>query len=496
MPLNYASPRQASGYRFLRHRLDTAVARHTVTLIHDPSRAYVACIAVGVVIAILITGFMFLVKVIRPASRIGEATILADKASSGLYVKVGDVIHPVLNLASARIIAGQDSNPTTVPLAEIQKNPQGPLLGIPGAPNDLTVRTPLSVGWGICDRLGSTQAHIQPKVTVIAGTATLGDWTTTLSSPQAALMHYQGHSFLVTDGHRIEIDRANRGMMLALGISATATSSPMSQALYDALPPTPPLTVPEIVNPATPVGFPSPTPLLVGNVLTTTTATGEHQYFLALAAGVQQIPATVASMLRNSGPAANAPITVTPAQVAAMPATPAFDLSYYPPQPVQLVNQETSPFTCVTWRKDNADPSARIQVIAGRRLPIPLGAENRLIIPASGGPGIADAVYLTPDSPNFVRLTGNEPSSTRAESLWWITDSGVRHGIATTSQEDSKTRASLGLNLNPTPAPWVVLSRLPIGLTLSYKAAMTAHDGLLADPTPRPLAPATQGPGQ
>lgn len=494
MPLNYASSEQASAHRFMRHRTDTAVARHTVTLRHDPSKAYVASLAVGLVIALILVGATFLVKLIRPASRINDAQILADNVSGALYVRVGEgsdaVIHPVLNLASARLIAGQDANPAHVASSELHSLPQGPLMGIPGAPTDLTVRTPLSVGWAICDRLGATQARIQPRTTIVIATPALGDWTTVLANPDAALMHYQNHTYLVTDGHRSELDRANRALTLALGISASAISTPMSRALYDALAPTPPLTIPTVPGAGTPVvNYRTPMPLTAGTVLTATAAGGDKQYFLALPNGVQQVPPTVAAMLRNISTVAAAPVAVSPAAITAMPAATTFDLSFYPVQPVRIVNQDTNPFTCVTWRKDAADPAARIEVVSGRRLPIPPGDERRVIDLAARGPGIADAVYMAPDCANFVQVTGNEPASDRAESLWWITDAGVRHGIATTGTEDSRTRAALGLTTTPTPAPWVVLRWLPAGLTLSHSAAMAQHDaamGPLSTPSPRP----------
>jgi hypothetical protein len=63
-----------------------------------------------------------------------------------LYVRVGDTVHPALNLASARLIAGTDANPTMVPISEIKKLPMGPLVGIPGAPDDLVVATPTDAG--------------------------------------------------------------------------------------------------------------------------------------------------------------------------------------------------------------------------------------------------------------------------------------------------------------------------------------------------------------
>ena len=39
--------------------------------------------------------------------------MLADRVTAALYVRVNDQLHPVLNLTSARLIAGKPVNPTT-----------------------------------------------------------------------------------------------------------------------------------------------------------------------------------------------------------------------------------------------------------------------------------------------------------------------------------------------------------------------------------------------
>ena len=54
----------------------------------------------------------------------------------------GDTVHPVLNLASARLIAGTPANPEVVSAAAIDNAKRGPLVGIPGAP--ATISTPLA----------------------------------------------------------------------------------------------------------------------------------------------------------------------------------------------------------------------------------------------------------------------------------------------------------------------------------------------------------------
>ncbi|MDT5333431.1 MAG: hypothetical protein QOF31_4728, partial [Mycobacterium sp.] len=39
--------------------------------------------------------------------------------SGALYVRIGDIVHPVLNLASARLVAGTPANPEAVSASAI-----------------------------------------------------------------------------------------------------------------------------------------------------------------------------------------------------------------------------------------------------------------------------------------------------------------------------------------------------------------------------------------
>ena len=490
MPLNYASWEQVSGWRFLLHRLAVAVGRRTVRLVHDPSKNNTAALLVSAVVALLIVGLSFVLAFLKPVGQVGQNRLLGDRATGALYVEVDGVMHPALNLASARLIVGQAENPTMVPNAQIRQFPIGPTVGIVGAPNDLTVRSPSSVGWAMCDRLGSTGSLVVPRVTVISGLAELGDWAHRLDAPASALMSYGGDAYLVTDGHRSRIDLADKAVTLALGMDAgDLKPAPMSKALYEALTPTAPLRVPEIPSAGEPVGYATPAfPVVSGAVVRVSDVSGVPQFFVALPAGVQPVPATVATMVRNAAVAEGGQvIAASAAVVASMPQAAGFDVSIYPPGRVELVDKSAEPVTCVTWRKDSGDPQARVSVISGRRLPIPVGAENRLVRMVSAGPGVANEVYVSADSANFVQVTGVEPASPRGESLWWITDNGVRFGVETAGQSEQNTRRALGLDGKPTPAPWAVIRWLPAGPALSKAAALTEHDTLAPDASPAPL---------
>jgi hypothetical protein len=93
-------------------------------------------------------------------------------------------------------------------------------------------------------------------------------------------------------------------------------------------------------------------------------------------------------------------------------------------------------------------------------------------------------VYFGPDFANYVISTGNSPTSATAESLWWISEAGVRFGVA---REEDTLRA-LGLKFHtPSPAPWSVLRLLVPGAVLSRAEALVRHNTLPADASPGEL---------
>lgn len=496
--LNYSTLEQVSGWRFLRHRIAVAIGRRNVRLIHDPSKNSSAALLVSSVMAVLIVGLCFVLAFLKPVGQIGVEPILAARESGALYVNVEGIMHPALNLASARLIVGQAADPKLVPMSDIRKYPIGPMVGILGAPSDLAVRTPPDTGWALCDRLGSTGSQVVPRVTVISGTPSLGDWAHEIKAPQAVLMAYGGDVYVVTNGHRSGIDLADKSVTLALGLSVgDLHPAPMSRALYQALTPTAPLRVPAIPAAGSPIGYSSPKLALVsGSVLRVSDVSGDPQFFVALPAGVQSISQTVATMIINAAlvPGGQV-ITASSAEVTAMPQTTAFDTSLYPPHAIGLLDKDDEPVTCVMWRKSNGEPQAQVSTVSGRRLPIPVGDEQRVIPLVSAGTDVADAVYVGASAANFVRVTGMEPDSPRGESLWFIGDNGVRFGVPTAGNGDEQTRRSLGLEAAPTPAPWAVISWLPVGPVLSKNAALTQHDTLAPDPNVSVLTTKSATPG-
>ena len=100
-----------SGYRFLLRRMEHALVRGDVRMLDDPLRAQSLSLIAGVVLAVIIVAACAILAFLRPPGTLGSAPIVMVRDSGALYVRIGDIVHPVLNLASARLIAGTPANP-------------------------------------------------------------------------------------------------------------------------------------------------------------------------------------------------------------------------------------------------------------------------------------------------------------------------------------------------------------------------------------------------
>ena len=86
---------------------------------------------------------------------------------------------------------------------------------------------------------------------------------------------------------------------------------------------------------------------------------------------------------------------------------------------------------------------------------------------------VANQVLVLPGAANFVTSTSGVVTAYSRESLFWVSDNGVRFGIAS---EDETLRA-LGLDpKSAVQAPWPLLRTFAAGPELSREAALVARD--------------------
>ena len=134
-PWGFVTKHQISGWRFLIRRISNGVALRDTRMLTDPLRRQGRALSVGLMLGAILLAGAFILSVLRPAGAGGNQAILAERSTNALYVKIDDQLHPVLNLASARLIVGKADNPTVVKSSEIDKFPLGNTLGIPNGPS-------------------------------------------------------------------------------------------------------------------------------------------------------------------------------------------------------------------------------------------------------------------------------------------------------------------------------------------------------------------------
>ena len=323
----------------------------------------------------------------------------------------------------------------------------------------------------------------RPVVPAIAGPLTESQASGKLDMPKAVLARHNGKTYVIWDGHRSEIDTANKAVALALGLDPGSPAPvPMSKALFDAIPATDPLVLPAIPD----AGKPSPWNLgagvVIGSVLAVKDLTqqGAETFYVLLRDGIEEVSPFVATVVRSGNSFGEAaPVAVSPDALAPIPKVTSLPVSYYPPTRLELVDTTVNTTTCLAWDKGQGDRAAETRVISGQSLPIPAGADARLVRLVKSGASPqsseADQAFIAPGAANLVKSTSAAPTAATSDSLWWISDQGVRFGI----ELDQKTLEALGVaSAAAVQAPWPLIAVYSPGPALTRADAMTQHDSL------------------
>ncbi len=484
----FVTRHQVTGWRFVMRRIASGVALHDTRMLVDPLRTQSRAVLMGVLI--VITGLLgcFVFSFIRPHGSVGSNAVLADRSTSALYVRVGDQLHPVLNLTSARLIVGRPVNPATVQSAALDQIPRGNLIGIPGAPERMVQNTAEDADWTVCDGVSGPA----PGVTVVAGRLqTSGSRAAALGAGRAVLVDNGNGTWVLWNGRRSRINLTDRAVTGALGWSADVpVPRPITAGLFNAVPEAPPLTAPVIPGAGSPPRYPLPVPAPVGAVVMAhgldnggPGSTTNVLYYAVLPDGLQPVSPVLAAVLRNTNSyGLNQPPPLGADQIAKLPVSRALDTTRYPDQRVTLVEAPGAPVTCAYWNKPAKASISSLTLLSGSALPV-ADAVHTVDLVGGGADGTASRVVVAPGSGYFTQTVGGDAAAPPAGSLFWVADTGVRYGIdeepGATGQ--AKTAEALGLSRPPVPVPWSVLSLFAPGPTLSRADALLARDSLAPD---------------
>lgn len=491
MPLNLSNRDQNSGHLFYNRRLKAAITRFSVRMKHD-DRKQQAAVVLSIVFVLIGVGWMALLHIMKPAGLVGQSAIIGNRDTGAVYAKIDGRLYPALNLTSARLAVGSAAAPVWVKSSEIAKYPTGPMLGIPGVPDDLTVTSSAASAWSVCDTAPVRGSGAKPVVTSIAGELSAFGRAAPMAPGQAVLATHQDATYVIWEGHRSRIDAGDRTVTFNLGLDPGATYPiEISNALFDAMPATEPLVVPAIPESGAPSRWlPNAT---VGSVLETRDASGVvNGFYVLLPDGVQKITSFVADLLRTADSHGSAaPTLVTPDKLIHIPVVEVLNVGYYPSGKLNFVDTTANPVTCVAWQKQSSDPQAAIAVFNGRGLPVPISMDSRLVrlVRDDRDPNSveADQTLMLPGAANFVATTSGVATSNSRESLYWLSPQGVRYGI----QWESGTLQALALDPGrAVQAPWPIVRTFAAGPAISRDSALLARDTIAAGGAVAPISDA------
>jgi type VII secretion protein EccB len=493
VPLNLSNRDQNSGHLFYNRRLRAAITRFSVRMKHD-DRKQQAAVVLSIVFVLIGVGWMALLHVMKPAGLVGESAIIGNRDTGAVYAKINGRLYPALNLTSARLAVGSAAVPTWVKAREIAKYPTGPMIGIPGVPDSLTITPTTLSAWSVCDTAATPGTRAAPEVTSIAGGPSPFGRAAPMDPTQAVLATHQGTTYLIWGGHRSRIDPTDRSVTFNLGLDPGVTYPiEISNAVFDAMPSTEPVVVPVIPGVGTPSQWLPGS--MVGSVLETRDATGAVTgFYVLLPGGVQKITSFVADLLRTSNSYGSAaPMLVSPDKLVHIPAVDVLDVDYYPSGKLDFVDTSANPVTCVAWQKQSSDPQATITIFTGRGLPVPINMDSRLVhlVRDDRNPGSveADQTLLLPGAANFAATTSGVATSNSRESLYWLSPQGVRYGV----QSDNRTLQALGLDpRNAVQAPWPIVRTFAAGPAISRDSALLARDTIAGTGAVAPIPETNQ----
>lgn len=465
---------EISGYRFLMRRLEGALLRRDIRMFDERLRARSQAMVAGGVLATVVVAGCAVLAFLWPQPALGNAPIVMGRQSGALYVRVGETLHPVLNLASARLIAATNADPQPVRESELAATKRGPLLGIPGAPQ--LIGRPISEGesaWTVCDDGVGGSLNTTMIVGPVEGLRArrLAAEQAVLATPDAGATTY-----LLYQGRRAIVNLADPAVTRALRLE-NLVPRPVSRSLLKAIFEAPPIAAPWIPD----AGSRGPAALSafrIGSVLRVARTDGD-EYYVVLGTGVQRVGQVAADLVRlTDAHGSRTIISVAPDVIRSSRVLNALPVSTFPDRPPTPVDDGTQAL-CANWTPAESS-GADVSLLAGGGLPLPTGQAPMTLSQADGNGPAVDAVYVPPGRSAYVRSTGLAGGGVGSGTRYLVADTGVRFAV-----HDDVAARDLGLPTTPMPAPWPVLSALPSGAELSRENASVARDTASERPRPR-----------
>ncbi|MER6522948.1 type VII secretion protein EccB [Streptomyces sp. NPDC001553] len=473
---------QVQAHMFVMGRLTSAMLRSDPDAPESPQGRTNRGIAIGVVIAVLLSAGAFVFGLFKPGTKDSwrqPGTLVVAKETGSRYLYLDGRLRPVRNYTSARLLAGADLKVTSVGSRSLADTPRGAPAGIPGAPDTLPAADRLdTTPWQVCSGTPGGPATTVLAIGAPAGGRGLGDDEALLVvGPDRA-------EYLVWRGSRLRLGDEVKAAR-ALGYDARPRAR-VSAAFLNALPEGPDLTPPEVTGRGTDGPRLGGRETRVGQVFRITVPGATARYYLLRQDGLAPLTATGAALVlgdprtRLTAYAGAAPAAAElgadalDGRTAPLPAGgAATDLPEAPPR---AVAPATGSMACA--RIESGGAGSRVSVALSP--PAGLGPAAQ---PAPDGLTPActpvERIAVRPGGGALVRVLG-AGGGELGSTLYLVTDGGTKYRVVGTD-----TLTALGYaggQARGLPSP--LLAMLPTGPDLSPRAAAAGRGTTTATPCP------------
>jgi type VII secretion protein EccB len=424
-------------YHFSVARLASALTAGTPGTGEAPLRRASLGLAIGTALAVLICGVTVLYSVLNPAASTAwrqNGSIVVNQQTGTRYLYLRGVLHPTANYASAALISGASAAISYVPATVLAGVPVGPMVGIPGAPDNLPSASALLPGrWAVCVSPGN-RGQVTLKLGAVTGSGPA------VSAERIVVAGPTGTRYLIWQN--VKYPLTGTSTMVALGLGTTVPVA-VPQVWLDALssgPALAPAAVPEAGRPGERIAG---RPARVGELFVSQAA-GVGQYYVLLTDGLAPISRTEFALF-SAEPGAASPVAIGPAAVAAARASANRSLLTSLPDLVdgQLYRPQGEAL-CV--RQSSSSQPAGDTLVS---TPAPASGAGAVVPPGTG----------------MIVLQANSPATP-----YLITDTGMKYALI-----GSKAVTALGYQgarVHVLPAQ--VLALVPAGPALEVTAARQA----------------------
>src|SRR5437763_7860455 len=480
---------QVRAYRFVTRRIVSAMLSGEPETADLPMRRLALALFGSAMIATIVFAGVGVYGLLRPGGGTPTANaLIIEKETGARYVYLDNVLYPVLNYTSARLILGI-ATPTVKSMSHqsLRGLPRGRTVGITGAPDALPDRAALvGLPWSVCSAPRSVDLPTPASHLFIGsvpdGGAALGESALLVNSDGDQNVRY-----LLWHDHRLRIK--DRSVLASLSMSA-ATPVTVSDALLNAVTPGPDLA------PVTPEDAGKPSGHQVGGQ---TAKIGqlyhlEDQHFVMLAAGLVPISDVVRLLLTVGGQEAE----ISPADVARTQVDTRLEPDGYPTK-IPALHQVAGdqPAVCAAYRGGDAthrDVAVEMFDTAPGTLTLPPGDGTYQIV---NGQRLVDRIVVRGGQAALVQQLPAPNSTATGATVYVVTDQGVKYAIPTRTADAMTALGYQGLTATPVPA--ALLALVPTGPSLDPAAAKSftgrPAPGPTRSPTPKPKASGTPTPG-